>query len=177
MGERCAGEYDRLVGSGAGRSIEWTLRGLGYLYSRIGRENAFDHFSDDMAIYTNAFVLFLTSGEGDEKTLESVRVGLRGMWQFLRYSRKSYMTFIHAVMAEISDEEREQALETLRMFPGDKRVVSDLESQDAHSVQPIADQAINSHYWKSDYFRKVSLTGASGKVSIAYSGQDYLFVY
>jgi hypothetical protein len=46
------------------------------------------------------------------------------------------------------DDELEQALATLRMFPDDKRDISNLESEDTHSVQPIPNQRINSHYSK-----------------------------
>jgi hypothetical protein len=170
-------EYRRLVRSGAGKVVADTLGVLGGFYARMGRENVFGHFSDDMAIYTNAFTLFLNSDEEDEKILRDVEYALRKTWQFLRYSLKSYMTFIQALLSGVSEEEREQALETLRMFPDDKRLISHLESEDTHSVQPIANQKINSHYWKSDYFRKVTLTDASGRMDIEHSGQDYLFVY
>jgi hypothetical protein len=176
--EKCAKEYKRLVQFGASKVIADTLGILlGEFYARIGRENAFGHFSDDMAIYTNAFTLFLNSDEEDEEVLRDVEFALRKMWQFLRYSLKSFMTFIQAVLSGVSEEEREQALETLRMFPDDKRLISNLESEDTHSVQPIPNQKINSHYWKSDYFRKVTLTDASGRMDIEHSGQDYLFVY
>lgn len=87
------------------------------------------------------------------------------------------MTFIQAVLSEVSEEEREQALETLRMFPDDKRLISNLELEDTHSVQPIANQYIDSHYWKADYFRKATLTNASGRIDVEHSGQDHLFVY
>ncbi len=150
---------------------------LGDAYAFIGRERAFGHFSDDQAIYTNAFALFLNSDEEDQKLLRHVRFTLRRMWEFLRYSRKSYITFIHAVLLEVTEEEREQALETLRMFPDNKRAISKLELEDTREVQPIANQRINSHYWKSDYFRKASLTNASTRTNVEYSGQDYLFVY
>jgi hypothetical protein len=175
--EKCAKEYKRLVLFGASKVIADTLGILGDFYARIGRENAFGHFSDDMAIYTNGFTLFLNSDEEDEEVLRDVEFALGKMWQFLRYSLKSYMTFIQAVLSEVSEEEREQALETLRMFPDDKRLISNLESEDTHSVQPIANQKINSHYWKSDYFRKATLTDASERMDIEHSGQDYLFVY
>ena len=36
---------------------------------------------------------------------------------------KSYMTFIQAVLSGGSEEEREQALETLRMLPDDKGLI------------------------------------------------------
>lgn len=87
------------------------------------------------------------------------------------------MTFIQAVLSGVSEEEREQALETLRMFPDDKRFISNLELEDTHSVQPIPNQYINSHYWKADYFRKATLTDASERIDVELSGQDYLFVY
>ncbi len=75
--------------------------------------------------------------------LPDVEYALRKMWQFLRYSLKSYMTFIQAVFSEVSEEEREQALETLRMFADDTRLISNLELEDTHSVQPIANQYID----------------------------------
>jgi hypothetical protein len=56
-------------------------------------------------------------------------------------------------------------------------VISNLEFEDTHSVQPIPNQKINSHYWKTDYFRKAILTDASERIDVEYSGQDYLFVY
>jgi hypothetical protein len=87
------------------------------------------------------------------------------------------MTFIQAVLSWVSEAEREEALETLRMFPDDKRLISNLETEDTHNVQPIANQVINSHYWKTDYFRKATLTDASERMNVEYSGQDYLFVY
>jgi hypothetical protein len=172
-----ANEYDRLVDSGASKVIGITLGELGDLYARIGRENAGGHFSDDQAIYTNAFVLFLNSDGEDNKVLRRVRHALRKMWLFLRYSRKSYMTFIQAVLVGVSDEEQEEGLETLRMFPDDKRLISDVETEDTDRVQPIANQNISSHYWKSDYFRKATRTGTSERMDVEYSGQDYLFVY
>ncbi len=175
--DRCDREYKRLVRSGAGKVVADTLGVLGDFYARIGRENGFGHFSDDMGIYTNAFTLFLNSDEEDEKILRDAASALRKMWQFLRYSLKSYMTFIQALFSGVSDDEREQALETLRMFPDDKRLISNLESEDTHSVQPIANQRINSHYWKTDYFRKATLTDASEREDMEHSGQDYLFVY
>lgn len=175
--EKCAKEYERLVFFGANNVIASTLGALGDFYARIGRENAFGHFSDDMAIYTNAFALFFNSDEGDEEVLRDVEYALDKMWQFLRYSLKSYMTFIQELFSGVSEKEREQALETLRMFPDDKRVISNLEFEDTHSVQPIPNQRINSHYWKTDYFKKAILTDASERVDIEYSGQDYLFVY
>jgi len=174
---KCAKEYKRLVRFGAGTVIADTLGLLGDFYAWIGRENGFGSFSDDMAIYTNVFALFLNSDQEDEEVLRDVEFALRKMWQFLRYSLKSYMTFIQAVLSGVSEEEREQALETLRMFPDDKRVISNLEFEDTHSVQPIANQRINSHYWKTDYFKKATLTGASERMDIEHSGQDYLFVY
>ncbi len=175
--EKCVAEYQRLVSSGAGRIIALTLGELGYWYARIGRENAFGSFSDDQAIYTNAFALFMNSDEEDEKLLEQVRFALEQTWQYLRFARKSYVDFIHALLLEISDEERGQAFETLRMFPEDKLVISDLEVEDTHSVQPIANQIINAHYWKADYFRKATRKPTSQKIDIEFSGQDYLFVY
>ncbi len=175
--EKCSQEYEKLVSSGAGRLVGNMLGTLGDAYAFIGRERAFGHFSDDQAIYTNAFALFLNSDEEDQKLLRHVRFTLRRMWEFLRYSRKSYITFIHAVLLEVTEEEREQALETLRMFPDNKRAISKLELEDTREVQPIANQRINSHYWKSDYFRKASLTNASTRTNVEYSGQDYLFVY
>jgi len=174
--ERCSEEYDRLVASGAARVVALTLRELGDLYARAGRHK-FGHFSDDQAIYTNAFTLFLNSGDEDKKVLRYVESALRRMWQFLRYSRKSYMTFIHTVLYGVSDEEFDQAVETLRMFPDDKRRISKLESEDTNRVQPIVNQNIDSHYWKSDYFKKFTLTDASKRMNVEYSGQDYLFVY
>ena len=175
--EKCAREYNWLLLFGASKVIAITLGGLGDFYAMIGRENAFGHFSDYMAIYTNAFTLFLNSDEKDRRVLVDITYALRKMWQFLRYSRKSYMTFIQAVLSEVSEEEREQALETLRMFPDDKRFISNLELEETHSVQPIPNQYINSHYWKADYFRKANLTDASERIDIEHSGQDYLFVY
>ena len=44
-------------------------------------------------------------------------------------------------------------------------------------VQPIVNQTINTHYWKTDYFRKAKLTDASRRMNAEFSGQDYLFVY
>jgi hypothetical protein len=175
--EECSTEYDRLVSSGANRLIANMLGTLGDAYFFIGRERAFGHFSDDQAIYTNAFALFINSDEEDEKILRDVRFVLRRMWQFLKHSRKSYITFIHAVMSEASTEERVQALETLKMFPDDKRIILKIKLKGTKRVQPIANQAISSHYWKSDYFRKATLTSASERVEIEFSGQDYLFVY
>jgi tetratricopeptide (TPR) repeat protein len=178
IGDRkCAREYWKLVLLGASNVIASTLGGLGDFYARIGRENAFGHYSDDQAIYTNAFTLFFNSGKRDQEVLRDVEFALEKFWQFLRYSRKSYMTFIQAAMSGVSQEEREQALETLRLFPDDKRVISNLEFEDTHSVQPIPNQKINSHYWKTDYFRKAILTDASERIDVEYSGQDYLFVY
>lgn len=174
--EKCTEEYDRLVASGAGPVIATTLGGLGNVYAEKGRY-AFGHFSDDQTIYANAFTLFLNSDREDRKVLKDVKYALGKMWQFLRYARKSYMTFIHALLLEVSDEERAQALETLRMFPDDKRVISNLETDDTKSVQPIANQTINSQYWKTDYFRKAILTNTSERTDAEYSGQDYLFVY
>ncbi len=175
--EKCAKEYKRLVRFGAGDVIPNTLGFLGDLYARIGRENAFGSYSDDMAIYTNAFTLFFNSDEEDEKVLRDVEFALGKVWQFLRYSLKSYVTFIQAVLSEVSEKEQDQALETLRMFPDDKRLISNLEFEDTHSVQPIPNQKIDSHYWKADYFRKANLTGASERMDVEHSGQDYLFVY
>jgi len=174
--EKCTREYDRLVTSGAGTVVATTLGGMGNLYAEKGR-HVFGHFSDDQAIYTNAFVLFLNSDDEDEEILLDVEYVLEKMWQFLRYSRKSYMTFIQAVLSEVSDEEREQAFETLRMYPDDKRLISNLESEETKSVQPIANQKINSHYWKADYFKKASLTEGSERMDVEHSGQDYLFAY
>lgn len=174
--EKCAREYERLVKAGAGRVIATTLGALGDLYAWIGREN-FGHFSDDQAIYANAFALFLNSDEGDREVLLDVAYALEKMWQFLRYSLKSYMAFIQAVLSGISEKEREEALETLRMFPDDKRAISNLEVEDTKSVQPIPNQIINSHYWKANYFRKATPTHASERMNIEHSGQDYLFVY
>jgi len=172
----CTDEYERLVASRAGSVVANTLGGLGDLYARVGRER-FGHFSDDQAIYTNAFVLFFNSDEGDEEILLDTEFALQKMWKFLRYARKTYMTFIQILLAEVSDQEREQALETLRMFPDDKRLISNLETEDTKSVQPIANQLINSHYWKTDYFRKATLTNGPRRMNAEYSGQDYLFVY
>jgi len=174
--DKCTEEYDRLVAFGAGPVIATTLGGMGNIYAEHGRYK-FGHFSDDQAIYTNAFVLFFNSDEKDEKILKDVGYALRKMWQFLRYARKSYITFIHDLLAEVSNEEREQALETLRMFPDDKRLISKLETDDTKSVQRIANQRINSHYWKTDYFRKATLTDGSARMNREHSGQDYLFVY
>ncbi len=67
--EKCADEYQRMLSSGVGRIIRNTLGVMGDTYSLLGRERAFNHFSDDQAIYTNAFTLFLNSDEGDEEIL------------------------------------------------------------------------------------------------------------
>jgi hypothetical protein len=174
--DKCTREYDRLTASRAGSVVATTLGGLGEVYARVGRHK-FGHFSDDQAIYTNAFVLFLNSDDGDKAALQDVGSALHKLWKFLRYSRKSYMTFIQALMVKVSKKEADQALKTLRMFPDDKRLISNLEAQDTEKVQPIANQRINSHYWKTDYFRKATLTDASEKMNIEHSGQDYLFVY
>ncbi len=175
--QKCSEEYDRLVLADAGKVVAETLGLLGDLYAWIGRENAFGSFSDDMAIYTNAFALFINSGEEDEEVLRDVDFALEKIWQFLRYSLKSYVTFIQGEMVGVTEEELEQAFETLRWFPDDKRIISNLELEETHSVQPIPNQRINSHYWKTDYFRKANLTEASKRINIEYSGQDYLFVY
>jgi hypothetical protein len=178
IGDRkCSKEYDRLVRSAAGKVVAETLGFFGDLYAWIGRENSFSSFSDDMAIYTNAFGLFINSDDEDDEVLRDVEFALGKVWQFLQFSLKSYMTFIQEEMVGVTDDELEQALETLRMFPEDKRVISNLEFEDTHSVQPIPNQRINSHYWKTNYFRKTNLTDASERVDIEYSGQDYLFVY
>jgi hypothetical protein len=175
--EKCTKEYWKLIFFGVSRAVASTLGALGDFYARIGRENAFGHYSDDQAIYTNAFTLFLNTDGTDYWVMRDVEYALRKMWQFLRYSRKSYMTFIQALFTGVSEEEREQALETLRMFPDDKQVIANLEFEDTHSVQPIANQYINSHYWKAEYFRKAILTDASERIDVEHSGQDYLFVY
>jgi hypothetical protein len=172
----CAGEYDRLVEGGASRVIAHTLGELGDLYASLGRER-FGHFSDDQAIYTNAFVLYLNADERDRAVLSDVEEALRHIWQFARYSRKSYMAFIQEILVGVSEEEREAALETLRMFPDDKRVISALEVEETSSVQPIPNQVISSHYWKSDYFRKARMTETSERRGVEYSGQDYLSVF
>ena len=124
-----------------------------------------------------SFVLYFNSDEDDKEILRQVRYALGKVWQFLRYSRKTYISFIHAVMVGVSEEERQQALETLRMFPDDKRLISDLRIENTDSVQPIPNQNLSSHYWKSDYFRKAILTESSNKIDVEYSGQDYLFAY
>jgi hypothetical protein len=173
---KCAEEFRRLVRAGAGEVIAKTLGEMGDLYAQVGREN-FGHFSDDQAIYANAFALFLNSGGEDRELILDVDYALQKMWQFLRYSRKSFMTFIHSVISGTSEAERIEALETLRMFPDDKRLISNLIADETHSVQPIANQVISSHYWKSNYFRKATLTGASERIDVEHSGQDYLFVY
>jgi hypothetical protein len=175
--EKCTAEYDRLVSHGAGRIIANTIGTLGDTYALLGRQNVGGHFSDDQAIYTNAFVLFLNSDGEDERILRHVNFALRKMWQFLRYSRKSYMTFIQVVLSEVSDGELMEALETLRMFPDDKRIITKVEVEHTDEVQPIPNQNFSSHYWKSDYFRKAALTDASQRGNVEYSGQDYLFVY
>jgi|GEM_PF-1148022 len=175
--EKCDEEYRRLIFFGASRTIATTLGALGDFYARVGRENAFGHFSDDQAIYTNAFALFLNADQKDEEVIEDVQYALEKMWQFLRYSLKSYMTFIQSLFSGVSNRERRRALIILWLFPDDKRAISDLELEDTHSVQPIPNQRINSHYWKTDYFRKASLTAASGRIDVEYSGQDYLIAY
>jgi hypothetical protein len=175
--QKCSKEFDRLVRSDAGKIVAETLGLFGDLYAWMGRENSFSSFSDDMAIYTNAFALFINSDEQDDEVLRDVEFALEKVWQFLRFSLKSYVTFIQEEMVGVTDEELEQAFETLRMFPDDKRVISNLEFEDTHSVQPIPNQRINSQYWKSNYFRKANLTDASERINIEYSGQDYLFVY
>jgi hypothetical protein len=175
--EKCSKEFDRLVRSDVGKVVAQTLGLFGDLYARLGRENSVSSFSDDMAIYTNAFAFFINSGEEDDEVLGDVYFALEKVWQFLGFSLKTYVTFIQEEMVGVTDEELEQAFETLRMFPDDKRVISNLESEDTHSVQPIPNQRINSHYWKTNYFRKANLTDASERMDIEYSGQDYLFVY
>jgi hypothetical protein len=174
--EKCAREYARLVEADASKTIEKTLGALGDLYAYFGREN-FDHFGDDEAIYTNAFTLYINSDEGDWRVVRHVRRTLEKMWQFLRYSRKSYMTFVQDVLVGVSEEEREEALDTLRMFPASKRVIFDLALEDTDEVQPIANQAISSHYWKSNYFRRATRTASSKPKKVEYSGQDYLSAY
>jgi hypothetical protein len=174
---KCSKEFDRLVRAGAGKVVAETLGLFGDLYAWIGRENTLSSFSDDMAIYTNAFGLFINSDEEDDEVLRDVEFALEKVWQFLRFSLKTYVTFIQEEVVGVTDDELEQALEILRMFPDDKRVISNLELEDTHSVQPIPNQRINSHYWKTNYFRKANLTEASERVDIEYSGQDYLFVY
>jgi hypothetical protein len=174
---KCAREYRKLIFFGASKTVATTLGALGDFYARIGRENAFGHFSDDQAIYTNAFALLLNSDRKDEEVLDDVEYALEKMWQFLRYSLKSYMTFIQSLFSGVSNTERRRALIILWMFPNDKRAISNLELEDTHSVQPIPNQRINSHYWKTDYFRKASLTAASQRLDAEYSGQDYLVVY
>jgi hypothetical protein len=178
VGDRkCSKEYDRLVRSGAAKVVAETLGFFGDLYARLGRENSFSSFSDDMAIYTNAFALFINSGEEDEEVLRDVQFALEKVWQFLRFSLKAYVTFIQEEMLGVTADELQLAFETLRMFPEDKREISNLVLEETHSVQPIPNQRINSHYWKTNYFRKASLTDASKRIDIEYSGQDYLFVY
>jgi hypothetical protein len=173
---KCTQEYDRLLASGAGPVIATTLGGLGNLYAEKGRHR-FGHFSDDQAIYTNAFVLYLNSDEQGKGILRNVRYALGKMWQFLRYSRKTYISFIQAVMVGISEEERGEALETLRMFPDDKHVISEVGTEKTESVQPIANMNLNSHYWKSNYFKKAILGESAQRIDEEYSSQDYLFVY
>ncbi len=173
--EKCASEYKRI--QKYGKIIAVTLGGLGNFYARVGRENVFAHFSDDQATYSNALALFLNSDDADKKLLQYINFTLQKMWQFLRYSRKSYMTFIHAVLSEITEDEKAQAIETLKMFPDSKRKFSRLEREKTHNVQPIPNQYISSHYWKSDYFKKATRTDSSVRTTIEYSGHDYLSTY
>jgi len=187
---KCASEYKKIAKSTAGFVIATTLEALGEVYARAGRQNVFGHFSDDQSIYTSAFAWWINAShwdyvwtgrvnhEEDEELLHDVKHGLRGIWDYLKYSRKSFITFIYEVISSPQAKEHEEALDTLRLFPPNKFIISPLETDDdSNEVQPICNQKINSHYWKTNYFRKVTLTPDSKTTNVIYSAQDYLFVY
>ncbi len=72
---------------------------------------------------------------------------------------------------------RDQAIETLRLFPDDKRKLRNVTRKQTHEIQPICNQYINVHYWKTDYFRKFDIHDDVYRTNIQFSAQDYLFVY
>jgi hypothetical protein len=173
---RCKKEYERIVKYGAGLVIAITLGLLGTVYAMIGRENALGHFSDDEVVYSSALAFYLNSNT-DDKMLKYIRFALRNMWKFLRFSQKSYLTFVYHIIIGVSPKELNQALDTLKWFPDDKRIINNRITTQTHEVQPICNQYISNNYWKSDYFRKTVLTEKSKRVNVQRSAQDYLSAY
>lgn len=170
-----ASEYTRLQSEGARDSIR-SLVALGNLYARVGRHR-FGHWGDDMAIFRNAFALWLVASPEDQELLEQVQAALRTLWRYVRFSPNAYAKVIYQIVVERQEHELGQALETLRQFPDDKRVISPLGTEKGEQIQPVPNQRINSNYWKTNYFKRAIRLTDSHRTKFEHSGQDYLVVY
>ena len=179
--DKCTKEYNKAIDNKIDKMISKTLGLLGCFYARIGRENAFGHFSDDQAIYTNAFVLFFNSEvmptDSDNRVFKNVDKALRKIWKYLRYSQKSYITLVHHIMIGVPVHRYDQAIYTLRLYPIDKREITNLKKRQTHKIQPIPNQDISAHYWKSNYFKKATLTEDSARLNVEFAYQDFLSIY
>ena len=72
---------------------------------------------------------------------------------------------------------RGAALQTLRWFPPDKRIIAPFEKVETDQVQPLPNQRMSSHVEKSSYLNAARRTPDSVRIEIEYSAQDFLAAY
>lgn len=159
----------------AGGAIANTLVDRSTLFATVGP----DKFSDTQAIYANALAFWITStgSRSDNELLADIRAGLRHTWTYERYSRKSFTIYAHELVNGGQFYEHDIARETLELFPDDKRIIAPLNCREIDKVNTVANIAMRSHVWKTNYFKRCERVPGSQRTDVEYSGQDYHFAY
>ncbi len=175
---KAAVELEHLIDKNVGPALSASQGLVADLYTRIGRQNALGHFSDDIHVLESCLVYMLHAQPHEVALQESVTHVVKKYWQFLRYSRKSIATYITGSIVGVTEEELEIAKESLKQFPLRKFFISNITKEETDQVQPIPTQKINSNYWKTNYFRKATLLGDKPEyTNIEAMGQDFLSAY
>lgn len=129
--------------------------------------------------------------EKSSELLHEYRKGLERSWKVVRNEGNSFFNFVYIYLVGDHTAELLEAVETLRLFPEEKRVVEVRNSQrkdirkawfsDRHgNLQairplPVYQRPANGFEWKANPYRMDGNPGARGKAE--YGGVDYLLAY
>ena len=172
---RAAGELDRLVHQGAGTVVALELGAMMQAYASGGRQ-LFSHFSDDLHIVEALYTIELCGPVWPELEADLGFVA-RKLWLHLRYRQNSFATYALEHWITPNQRELDEARQTLLWFPDDKRQVPMRDVRPSQFLQPIPNQRINSHYWKTNPFKAAEPVPGASRTDVEYSGQDYLSAY
>lgn len=160
---------------------------LGELVSWLGRQNYDKPSHSDMAAFGMASMSILLQ-ESRRDVVRSVRRGMTGVWQYMRYEVNPLFTIPYSLIRECPSR-IDDVVMTLRRFPmpSEKRFYRFETVVDSSRVQPIHNRPPSSNYWKSSPYRRVAasavmtpptpvLSHRTG-AEVVYSSQDYNLAY
>ncbi len=138
-------------------------------------------FSDMQAFATAATCLMLQ--ENRREIVRSVRGGLSGLWEFMRWENNPAFSLAYYTMRP-RDARMMAVLRLMRHFPGrDGKKAWHFEKRDTSRYQPIENRPPNAQYWKSSPFRFAKRVGPgvnthpeTGDEQV-YAATDYLYAY